>query len=73
LKVVRDDRGNVRHQYHNDELIVRRVEQCLSEDVIADTIANRNLPDTGGPPLLLMLGPLAITLIVAGTLVVRRA
>jgi hypothetical protein len=52
LRVVRDDGGNVRHQYRDDELIVRRFEQCLSEDVIADTIVNRKLPDTGGVPLL---------------------
>jgi hypothetical protein len=36
----------VRHQYRDDELIVRRFEQCLSEDVLTDTIVNRKLPDT---------------------------
>jgi hypothetical protein len=72
LRVIRDDRGNVRHQYRGDELIVRRLEQCLSREVIAETIPNRKLPDTGGPPLLLMLGPLATALAGAGIVVLRR-
>ena len=71
LKVVRDEGGNVRHQYRDDELLVRRFEQCLSEDFLADTIVNRRLPDTGGPPLP-VLGPLAIALVGAGLLVARR-
>jgi hypothetical protein len=69
LHMVRDEGGGVRDQYRDDELIVRRFEQCLSEDVLRDTIVNRKLPDTGGAPLLLMLGPLAIALIGAGLLV----
>jgi hypothetical protein len=72
LRVVRDEGGGVRHQYRDDELIVRRFEQCLSEDVIAGTIVNRKLPDTGGPPLLLVPGFLAIALVGAGILVARR-
>jgi hypothetical protein len=68
--VVRDDRGNVRHQYRDDELIVRRFEQGLSEDVLTDTIVNRKLPDTGGPSLLLI--PWAAVLVGAGLLVVWR-
>jgi uncharacterized repeat protein (TIGR01451 family) len=51
LRVVRDDRGALQAQYRDDELIVQRFEQCLSEDVLADTIPNRNLPFTGGPLL----------------------
>jgi hypothetical protein len=51
LRVVRDDRGALEAQYRDDELIVQRFEQCLSEDVLADTIPNRNLPFTGGPLL----------------------
>jgi hypothetical protein len=74
LKVVRDDRGNVRQQYQGDELIVRRFEQCLSEDVIADTIVNRKLPDTGGPFPLLVLGLAAVALgALAGIVVLRRS
>jgi hypothetical protein len=69
LKVVRDDGGGVRHQYRDDELIVRRFEQCLSEDVLKGTIVNRKLPDTGGPPLLI---PWAVVLVGAGILVARR-
>ena len=72
LHVVRDDQGNVRRQYQDDELVVRRVEQCLSEDVLKDTIVNRKLPDTGGAPLLLVVGSLAIALAGAGLLVSRR-
>jgi hypothetical protein len=41
--VVRDDRGNARHQYQGDEVIVRRFERCLSEDVLADTIVKGKL------------------------------
>ena len=72
LRVVRDEGGGVRHQYRDDELIVRRFEQCLSEDVIAGTIVDRKLPDTGGPPLLLVARFLAIALVGAGILVARR-
>ena len=72
LRVVRDEGGGVRNQYRDDELIVRRFEQCLSEDVIAGTIVDRKLPDTGGPPLLLVVGPLAIALVGAGLIVARK-
>jgi hypothetical protein len=72
LKVVRDDRGNVRHQYQGDELFVRRFEQCLSEDVLKGTIANRKLPDTGGLPVLLVVGPLLFALVGAGLIVARK-
>jgi hypothetical protein len=48
LRVVRDERGALRDQYRDDELIVQRFEQCLSEDVLADTIPDRQLPFTGG-------------------------
>ena len=71
LHVVRDDQGGVRHQYRGDELIVRRFEQCFSEDVLTDTIVNSKLPDTGGPPLL-VLGALEITLVGAWIVVARR-
>jgi hypothetical protein len=53
--VVRDDRGNARHQYQGDELIVRRFERCLSEDVLADTIVKGKIPGTGGPSPLLVV------------------
>jgi uncharacterized repeat protein (TIGR01451 family) len=51
LRVVRDDRGALRDQYRDDEVVVQRFEQCLSEDVLADTIPDRKLPFTGGPSL----------------------
>lgn len=74
LHVVRDEAGGVRDQYRDDELIVRRFEQCLSEDVLKDTIVNRKLPDTGGPFSLLMLGSLTIAgfAVGAGIVVLRR-
>ena len=57
--------GALRAQYRDDELIVQRFEQCLSEDVLADTIPDRELPFTGGPSLpigggLLLLGAAAV-------------
>jgi hypothetical protein len=70
LHVVRDDRGALRAQYQGDELIVQRFEQCLSEDVLADTIPNRNLPFTGGMSLL-FLGAIGLAAIVAGVSVLR--
>jgi hypothetical protein len=65
LRVVRDDRGALRHQYQDDELIVHRFEQCISADVLTDTIPNRLLPGTGGLPLL-GLAALGLASIVAG-------
>jgi hypothetical protein len=70
LRTVRDDRGALRAQYQGDELIVQRFEQCLSEDVLADTIPNRNLPFTGGMSLL-FLGAIGLAAIVAGVSVLR--
>jgi hypothetical protein len=72
LRVVRDDRGALRDQYRDDEVVVQRFEQCLSEDVLADTIPNRNLPFTGGMPLL-FLGAIGLAAIVAGVSVLRAA
>jgi hypothetical protein len=70
LRAVRDDRGNLRHQYRDDELIVQRFEQCVSGDVLRNTIPNRRLPFTGGMPLL-GLGALGLASIVAGSSVLR--
>jgi hypothetical protein len=74
LRVVRDEDGALRRQYtdgdRNDELIVQRFEQCLSADVLADTIPDRKLPLTGGMPLLL-LGAIGLAAIVAGASVLR--
>jgi len=73
LRTVRDENGALRAQYRdgngNDELIVQRFEQCLSEDVLADTIPNRNLPFTGGP--LLPSGG-GLLLLVAAAILARR-
>jgi hypothetical protein len=70
LHVVRDDRGRLHPQYADDELIVRRFEQCLSRDVLAQTIPTRRLPGTGGPHLL-GLAALALISVVAGASVFR--
>jgi hypothetical protein len=51
LRVVRDENGALRRQYNGDEMVVQRFEQCLEGDVLANTIPNRLLPDTGGPSL----------------------
>ena len=70
LRVVRDDRGALRGQYRGDELIVHRVEQCLSEDVLRNTIPNKLLPNTGGPPVLFV--PWLVAFVAAGILLLRR-
>jgi hypothetical protein len=73
LHVVRDEDGALRWQYRDgdrdDELIVHRFEQCLEADVIASTIPDRLLPDTGGP--LLPLGGGALLLVAAAILAGR--
>jgi hypothetical protein len=72
LRVVRDDRGGaLRDQYVGDELIVQRFEQCLSGDVLADTIPNRKLPFTGGMPLVIFLAGIGLAAIAAGVSVLR--
>ncbi len=65
LRSVRDDRGALKTQYRGDELVVQRFEQCLSGDVLANTIPDRNLPFTGGIPLL-GLAALGLASLVAG-------
>ena len=71
LRVVRDDRGALRAQYQDDEVVVQRFEQCISDDVIADTIPNRKLPFTGGMPLP-FLAAIGIASLVVGAAVLRR-
>jgi hypothetical protein len=71
LRVVRDDRGALRAQYQDDEVVVQRFEQCISDDVIADTIPDRKLPFTGGMPLL-FLAAIGIASLVVGAAVLRR-
>jgi hypothetical protein len=72
LRVVRDENGALRRQYLNDDLIVQRFEQCLSGEVLADTIPNRYLPYTGGVPLL-GLAAIGLASLVAGASVLRTA
>jgi hypothetical protein len=69
LRTVRDDTGALRAQYQGNEQIVQRFEQCLSEDVLAATIPDRNLPFTGGPSLPVGGG---VLLLVAAALLAGR-
>ena len=74
LRQVSDENGVLFRQYtdgdREDELIVQRFEQCVSGDVLVDTIPDRKLPFTGGMPL---LGLVAIGLVslIAGVAVLR--
>jgi hypothetical protein len=70
LRVVRDKGGTLRHQYQDDELIVHRFEQCVSADVLAGTIPNKLLPNTGGPTPLLV--PWFVLFAAAGVVLLRR-
>lgn len=71
LRVVSDDRGNVRHQYRDDELIVRRFEECRGgprrHDSQQETARQRR------PPLLLALGALATALVGMGLARLRQS
>jgi hypothetical protein len=49
-----------------------RIEECLAREVIDDGVKGETLANTGGPPLLLVLGSLAIALGGAGILLLRR-
>jgi hypothetical protein len=71
LRVVRDEQGALRDQYEDNELIVQRFEQCLSEDVLADTIPDRELPFTGGP--MLFLAAIGLASLFAGASVLGAA
>jgi uncharacterized repeat protein (TIGR01451 family) len=55
-----------RHQYFDDfdgdeDLLVQRIEECRERAVIADTIPDGNLPDTGGSPLALFAAATLLT------------
>jgi hypothetical protein len=75
LRQVSDEDGVLFHQYRRgddrrDEFIVQRFEQCLSGDVLADTIPDRKLPFTGGMPLL-GLAAIGLASLIAGAAVLR--
>ena len=77
LHVVKDDDGALRAQYRDgvgdDELVVQRFEQCLEADVLANTVPDRLLPDTGGSSLIpLAGGALLIAGLLAGGRIFRR-
>ena len=70
LRQVSDDRGALLGQYRGNELIVQRFEQCLSGDVLVDTIPDRKLPFTGGMPLL-GLAAVGLVSLIAGAAALR--
>jgi len=70
LRSVSDERGALKDQYDDDELIVQRFEQCVSGDVLVDTIPDRKLPFTGGMPLL-GLAAIGLVSMIAGAAVLR--
>ena len=71
LRVARGDNGAQRRQYRGDELVAQRFEQCLSGDVLTNTIPNRNLPFTGGMSMLGLMVAIGLAFIVAGFSVLR--
>ncbi len=74
LHVVQDENGTLRHQYRggngNDELVAHRVEQCLSGNVLTNTIPHRRLPFTGGMSLI-GLAAIGLVSLAAGATVFR--
>jgi hypothetical protein len=70
LRSFSDNRGALNEQYKGNEDIVRRFEECLSEDVLRNTIPNRNLPFTGGMSLL-ALAVIGLVALIAGIAVFR--
>ena len=52
LHVVQGDNGALRNQYRGDQTFVHRFQQCLSGNVLANTIPHSNLPFTGGMSLI---------------------
>jgi hypothetical protein len=74
LRQVSDEDGVLFRQYSDgdreDELIVQRFEQCVSGDVLVDTIPDGRLPFTGGMPLL-GLAAIGLVSMIAGAAVLR--
>jgi hypothetical protein len=74
LRQVSDENGVLFRQYtdgdREDELIVQRFEQCVSGDILVDTIPDRKLPFTGGMPLL-GLAAIGLVSLIAGVAVLR--
>ena len=74
LHVVQDNNGALRQQYRdgngNDQLIVQRREQCLSGNVLTNTIPHRRLPFTGGMSLI-GLAAIGLVFLAAGVNVFR--
>jgi hypothetical protein len=67
VDILRITRNPGREQYNFSS---QRIQQCLTDEVLADTIPNRRLPGTGGPALL-GLAALGLASLIAGASVLR--
>ena len=67
LHVVQGDNGALKNQYKGDQLFEHRFQQCLSGNVLANTIPHSNLPFTGGMPLIALAAIGLISLGVGAT------
>ncbi len=69
-QILELSRSAGRSQY---DFSAERIDECRRQEVLVDTIPGKvkSLPDTGGPPLLLL--PWAVALVVAGISVLRRS
>jgi LPXTG-motif cell wall-anchored protein len=69
----RDFAGWLQYFDGDEDLLVQRIEECRERAVIADTIPDRKLPDTGGSSLaLLAAGVLLVSGLAAGASIIRR-
>jgi hypothetical protein len=71
LHVVQGDNGALKNQYRGDQTFEHRFEQCLSGNVLANTIPRRNLPFTGGMSLIALTAIGLISLGLGATVVFR--
>ncbi len=71
LHVVQGDNGALKNQYRGDQTFEHRFEQCLSGNVLANTIPHRNLPFTGGMSLIALAAIGLISLGLGATVVFR--
>jgi hypothetical protein len=67
LRTVSDNNGALKSQYKANQSFEHRFQQCLSGNVLTNTIPNRNLPFTGGIPLIALAAFVLIALGVGAT------
>jgi hypothetical protein len=70
LRQVRGDNGALKNQYNGNQLFEHRFQQCLSGNVLTNTIPNRNLPFTGGMSLIALVA-IGLAPLLAGAAVLR--